>query len=98
TPASDLASLQHSFDDTRLPEMLFRYRARNWPDTLSSDEVVRWDSFRKNRLTNAQADAGISLDDYRSRLAQMMVDPGLEERDRNILSELADWPDQILDK
>ncbi|MCP4127667.1 MAG: exodeoxyribonuclease I, partial [Gammaproteobacteria bacterium] len=47
TPASDLASLQHSFDDTRLPEMLFRYRARNWPDTLSSDEVVRWDSFRK---------------------------------------------------
>ncbi|MCP3671277.1 MAG: exodeoxyribonuclease I [Gammaproteobacteria bacterium] len=98
TPASDLASLQHSFDDARLPEMLFRYRARNWPDTLSGDEGVRWDSFRNNRLTNAQADAGITLDDYRSRLAQMMVDPDLDERERNILSELADWPDQILDK
>ncbi len=98
TPASDLASLQHSFDDARLPEMLFRYRARNWPDTISGDERVRWDSFRKNRLTNAQADAGITLNDYRSRLAQMMVDPDLDERERNILSELADWPDQILDK
>ncbi|MGB5397523.1 MAG: exodeoxyribonuclease I, partial [Gammaproteobacteria bacterium] len=33
--AEDLASLNLSFDDKRLPEMLFRYRARNYPHTLS---------------------------------------------------------------
>ena len=96
TPVSDLASLDQSFEDARLPEMLFRYRARNWPDTLSADEKARWERFRRERLTDPLADAGITLDDYRSRLAQMMVDPGLGERERSILSELADWPDQGL--
>lgn len=29
-------------DDKRLPEMLFRYRARNFPDSLASEEWQRW--------------------------------------------------------
>ncbi len=96
TPPSGLSSLTLPFKDSRLPEMLFRYRARNWPETLSADEKVRWDNFRKDRLINQQGSTGIVLDDYRSRLAQLMVDPELGERERTILSELADWPDQIL--
>jgi len=98
TPPSDLASLERSFNDVRLPEMLFRYRARNWPDTLSAAEKVRWDGFRRGRLTDPQLDVGITLDDYRSRLVQMMVDPRLDERERGILSELADWPGVILNE
>ncbi|MFC1749961.1 exodeoxyribonuclease I [Pseudomonadota bacterium] len=37
------------FNDTRLPEMLFRMRARNWPDSLSDEEKTRWQSFRQER-------------------------------------------------
>lgn len=96
TPVSDLAALDISFEDTRLSEMLFRYRARNWPDTLSTDEQRRWDIFRNDRLTNPQTIASITLDEYRSRLAQMMVDMELDEHQREILSELCDWPEQIL--
>jgi len=40
------------FRDKRLPELLFRYRARNWPDSLSSSERGRWDEFRRQRLGN----------------------------------------------
>ena len=29
------------FDDKRLPEMLFRYRARNYPETLNADEQAQ---------------------------------------------------------
>ncbi len=94
-PVEELADLEPAFEDARLPEMLFRYRARNWPQTLSADEKMRWDEFRLDRLSNTQADAGITLDDYRSRLARMMIDPGLGERELVILSELADWPDEI---
>lgn len=96
TPAAELAALDLEFKDKRLPEMLFRYRARNWPDSLSADEKRRWDEFRMDRLTNQQADAGITLDDYRSTLARMMIDPELEERERTILSALADWPEHGL--
>jgi exodeoxyribonuclease-1 len=96
TPVAELAGLNLDFTDSRLPEMLFRYRARNWPESLSADEKSHWDKFRLDRLTNPQADVGITLDEYRSRLARMMVDPGLGEREREILSELADWPEQGL--
>ncbi len=91
-PSTDLATLNISFEDARLPEMLFRYRARNWPETLSESEKERWEIFRIDRLTNSQADAGITLDEYRSKLAKMMVDPELDGRQREVLSELADWP------
>jgi len=91
----ELAALDISFGDKRLPEMLFRYRARNWPNRLSEQERQRWERFRINRLTNPDADSGITLGEYRSSLAKMMVDPGLGERARGILSELADWPGMI---
>jgi len=87
-----LARLDPAFDDPRLPEMLFRYRARNWPETLSAEERVRWEAFRRDRLTNPAADAGITLDQFRQTLARMMVDPEQDQRAREILSELADWP------
>lgn len=92
----ELADLKLDFADGRLPEMLFRYRARNWPQSLSADEKSRWEQFRLERLTDPQIDVGITLDDYRARLAKMMVDPELGERERGILSELADWPSEGL--
>lgn len=38
------------FDDGRLPELLFRYRARNFPETLNPEERQRWLTFCKDRL------------------------------------------------
>jgi len=38
------------FEDPRLPEMLFRYRARNWPESLSADEQEQWQQYRQQRL------------------------------------------------
>jgi exodeoxyribonuclease-1 len=40
------------FEDSRLPEMLFRYRARNWPESLSADEQEQWQQYRQQRLTD----------------------------------------------
>jgi exodeoxyribonuclease-1 len=37
-----LAAARFSFEDGRLDELLFRYRARNFPDTLSIDEAQHW--------------------------------------------------------
>jgi len=51
TPAEDLAKLHFSFDDPRLDEMLFRYRARNFPETLDEAEQERWNSYRHERFT-----------------------------------------------
>ena len=89
---TDLAKTRMQFEDPRLPEMLFRYRARNWPHSLSKPEKIKWDDFRHNRITNPDADCGITLSEYQKQLAAMVVQPDIKERERKILSELADWP------
>ncbi len=66
-----LAKSAFSFTDPRLPEMLFRYRARNYPETLSADEQSRWNEFCKSRLTGRQAGASITLDAYFARLQEL---------------------------
>lgn len=38
----ELAHLPIQFNDVRLKNMLFRYRARNYPQTLSADEQLQW--------------------------------------------------------
>lgn len=55
TPAEELSRLDLPFSDSRLGEMLFRYRARNYPATLSAEEAQRWQEFRIARLNEAAA-------------------------------------------
>ena len=90
----ELGTLRLPFEDPRLPELLFRYRARNWPETLDAGERARWERFRRQRLADPEA-AGITLAAYRKQLAVMMIEHGRSERERAILSELADWPAEI---
>ena len=52
TATTDLADLQFNFDDDRLEEMLFRYRARNHLETLSGEEVKQWNNYRQEKFTN----------------------------------------------
>jgi exodeoxyribonuclease-1 len=51
--------------------MLFRYRARNYPDTLNSQEKLRWHEFCQNRLTGQQAGVSITFEAYRERLQEL---------------------------
>ncbi len=55
---------QWSFADQRLPELLFRYRARNYPTSLSTAEQSLWHEFCKLRLTESEAGAPLTLDSY----------------------------------
>lgn len=70
-PPEKLAKTEFTFSDVRLPEMLFRYRARNYPDTLTKAEQLRWAEFCTKRLAGQQAGGGITLDAYQSRLEEL---------------------------
>jgi exodeoxyribonuclease-1 len=58
---SDLAALGRELKDPRYPELLFRYRARNWPHSLSGAERDRWNEYRRRRLGS---DSGLSEYDF----------------------------------
>ena len=48
--ADKLATARTGFDDARLEELVFRYRARNFPQTLSDAEQARWAAHCSERL------------------------------------------------
>ncbi|CAK14048.1 exodeoxyribonuclease I [Pseudomonas entomophila] len=52
------------FDDPRLPELLFRYRARNFADTLDEQELARWHGFCRERLSDPKWGAPNTLGDF----------------------------------
>jgi len=55
--AAELAQARAGFDDARLAELLFRYRARNFPETLTTEEQARWQAHRVATLMEGEGGA-----------------------------------------
>lgn len=87
-----LRTMRPGFDDPRLGELLFRYRARNWPGTLSGAERAEWDAWRRERLT--AGDAGIRLAEFRERVATLRRQQ-TDDTSVAVLDALAAWPGLI---
>jgi exodeoxyribonuclease-1 len=48
--------------------LLFRYRARNFPESLSPQEAATWQAFCRTRLSNAEAGAPNTLEQFEAAL------------------------------
>ena len=90
-----LADKHPAFADERLEEIFFRYRARNFPDTLSDEEQARWHELRSARLHEGQG-GGLTLAAFFERIDQLMEERGEDdERAQDILGALYDYAEQI---
>ncbi|WOT06575.1 exodeoxyribonuclease I [Shewanella youngdeokensis] len=78
----NLAALDLSFDDERLPEMLFRYRARNYPETLDESEQLRWREFCQPRLNDP---------DYMIKLENIIEQTEQDETKQKLLQALCHY-------
>lgn len=87
-----LAKERVHFDDARLEELLFRYRARNFPSSLNADEQNRWLQHCIGRLHEGQGGA-LSLPQFFERIDQL--NETADERGQDILSALYDYAEQI---
>lgn len=54
---AELAHSRTGFDDERLEELVFRYRARNFPETLSPEDAERWEAHRVAWLLEGEGGA-----------------------------------------
>ncbi|ABM37245.1 exodeoxyribonuclease I [Polaromonas naphthalenivorans] len=54
---AELAHSRMGFDDGRLKELVFRYRARNFPETLNPEDTERWEAHRAARLLDGEGGA-----------------------------------------
>lgn len=61
------------FDDARLPELLFRYRARNFAATMTLEEQQRWRTFCQQRLSQPEYGAPNTLAQFEQALTEVFA-------------------------
>ena len=87
----ELSHACYDFRDERLPELLFRYRARNWPETLSVEETQRWEELCYHRIHNGDEKGSITLDHYYERIALLRDECKGDADAQHILDALDEW-------
>ncbi len=85
---AQLAQARTGFDDPRLKELVWRYRARNFADTLTSEEQARWEAHRAARLLDGAAGAR-TVEQFLGEIDALSENA--DERGEDILGALYDW-------
>ena len=94
-PVETLREHEVQFEDQRLAEMVFRYRARNYPATLDGEEMEKWEQFRAQRLMNPKK-GWRSLEAYGLELQRLAADHELDPAKLQILEELHLYGESII--
>ena len=94
TPAGRLGH-EFPFRDPRYNELLFRYRARNWPDSLTAEEQERWHHFRRRRLHESGELTPATLDEYFAEIAQLRQVHAADPQRVPLLDALEQWGRQL---
>ncbi len=87
-----LARSRPSFDDARLGELLWRYRARNFPHTLGEVEAQQWEEHRAARLFDGAGGAR-TVDQLFTEIDALSETA--DERAEEILGALYDYAEAI---
>jgi exodeoxyribonuclease-1 len=83
------------FSDQRLGRLLLRYRARNYPETLSPDELDRWARFCRARLVDGEYGAGLTLEGFQQQLITL-AQQHQGEREIRLLDRLSSWVQEMV--
>ena len=85
---AELRDRRFAFTDRRLPELLFRYRARNWPDILTDAERATWQEHCREQWQNSDH---LNLEGFHLALAEEQSNPNLGDKQRAALADLDRW-------
>lgn len=95
TAPGRLAQQSWPFKDKRLTEMLFRFRARNFPHTLSSEESQQWQIQRLQKLHQPTDDRQLNPETFK---LEILTARQLHQGDRQaqgILDQLQAWGNEL---
>ncbi|MEO8863272.1 MAG: exodeoxyribonuclease I [Candidatus Saccharimonadales bacterium] len=90
----DIAELEPAFKDQRLNNLLPLYKARNYPSELSTDDIIKWDEFRQQRLLGAGNSSRAAK--YFEKLGKLAEGSNLTPERQFILEELQLYGQSVL--
>jgi exodeoxyribonuclease-1 len=89
----ELAVARTGFDDARLAELLFRYRARNFPDTLNVADAARWAGHCRARLMDG-AGGALTVQAMFDRI-DALAETAEDDRSQAVLQALYAWGEAL---
>ena len=90
--APELAAERPAFEDSQLTRLLWRYRARNFPHSLSPEEAQHWQQWCRQKLHSGQP-GGRSHASFQQELAALAATATPAQQ--AILQALQDWAGQL---
>ena len=101
--AAALAEVKESFKrarflDDRIPRLLGRLFARNFPESLSPTESLGWRENSLRRIQLPASEGSAELGDYNLLVERELADPDMPAPQRAIVHALLDWKAQLEDR
>ncbi len=84
-----------NFKDARFNTLFFRYRARNYPQTLTAAEAQQWEEFRQTRLQDESQNSGLTFKQFYAICANMLNSNVLSEKQKALIRTLEDYVKSI---
>jgi len=91
----ELRDFQPKFQDKRLAEMLFRFRSRNYPETLSAEDTRNWNTYRAARIHQPEGNGSIQFKEFCEIIREKRADSTLDNKQKTILDELEAWGNDV---
>ncbi|MCF2946920.1 exodeoxyribonuclease I [Paraglaciecola aquimarina] len=90
-----LTELTLPFEDERLHTLLFRYRARNFPQSLSQAETEKWQRYRQVKLTDESSNASMNLPEFLQQIEHLSNEYANHPEKLNILKALYNYANNL---
>lgn len=91
TRKEDLLGINLNFEDVRIPEMLWRFVCRNFPEVLPGKELDKWKSFCAGRTLYPPSKDGMDINSIIQKLNNTMESKEVSNRNKVITKELLEY-------
>ena len=94
---TDFTQQQFYFADQRYNQLLFSYRARYFPESLTAEEQQTWLDSCRWRLTD-ETSGYLTLQQNRQTLDELLADSSLTDHKRAVLQALESWSQSVAER
>ena len=91
----ELLSFSQGFEDPRIPQMIWRYGFRNFPERMPEGEKKRWLSFCASRILLPPGGRGTKFSDYKKWISHYRADKELPPSGQVVVAELEEYGESL---
>lgn len=93
--AEQLAAKPTCFSEDRLNQLLFLFRARNYPSTLNHQEQLRWQRYRADKLQHGLDSPNLTFEEFGLALENLAHEVGDDSKKMALLKALYQYAQNL---